>query len=333
MSGPTGPTPYAVPVPQPRLPQLAMASLLLMAAIWGSTFFLIKDLTTRVPVTDMLALRFALAAAVLALALRGRLRLTRTLILRGGALGLLYGAAQLLQTFGLAHTSASISGFVTGLYVVMTPLLGWLLLRQRVGGLTVLAVLLATAGLGVLSLQGFTVSLGASLTLASAALYALHIVALGRRSTGSDALTLTTVQVVVVALVCAPPALVDGLQLPVGGADWANLVYLAVAAGALSMLLQTWAQSQVPATRAAVVMSMEPVFGALFAVALGGESFGWRLGVGGLSILAAMYLVELGPALRRRRPSPPPDPPAGHPGEVLPEPLEPRGGTGAGGAT
>ncbi|SDE54009.1 Threonine/homoserine efflux transporter RhtA [Auraticoccus monumenti] len=308
-----------------------MASLLLMAAIWGSTFFLIKDLTTRVPVTDMLALRFALAAVVLVLALRGRLRLTRTLLLRGGALGLVYGAAQLLQTFGLAHTSASISGFVTGLYVVMTPLLGWLLLRQRVDGLTVLAVLLATAGLGVLSLQGFTVSLGASLTLASAALYALHIVALGRWSTGPDALTLTTVQVAVVALVCAPPALVDGVQLPAGGADWANLLYLAVVAGALAMLLQTWAQSQVPATRAAVVMSMEPVFGALFAVALGGESFTWRLSVGGLSILAAMYLVELGPVLRRRRG--PPDLPAGHPGEVLPEPLEPRGGTGAGGGS
>ncbi|WP_231946388.1 DMT family transporter [Auraticoccus monumenti] len=318
-------------MPQPRLPQLAMASLLLMAAIWGSTFFLIKDLTTRVPVTDMLALRFALAAVVLVLALRGRLRLTRTLLLRGGALGLVYGAAQLLQTFGLAHTSASISGFVTGLYVVMTPLLGWLLLRQRVDGLTVLAVLLATAGLGVLSLQGFTVSLGASLTLASAALYALHIVALGRWSTGPDALTLTTVQVAVVALVCAPPALVDGVQLPAGGADWANLLYLAVVAGALAMLLQTWAQSQVPATRAAVVMSMEPVFGALFAVALGGESFTWRLSVGGLSILAAMYLVELGPVLRRRRG--PPDLPAGHPGEVLPEPLEPRGGTGAGGGS
>lgn len=309
-----------------------MASLLLMAAIWGSTFFLIKDLTTRVPVTDMLALRFALAAVALVLALRGRLRLTRSLLLRGSALGLVYGAAQLLQTFGLAHTSASISGFVTGLYVVMTPLLGWVLLRQRVGGLTVLAVLLATTGLGVLSLQGFTVSLGASLTLASAALYALHIVALGRWSTGPEALTLTTVQIAVVALVCTPPALADGLQLPTGGADWANLLYLAVVAGALAMLLQTWAQSQVAATRAAVVMSMEPVFGALFAVALGGESFTWRLSVGGLSILAAMYLVELGPALRRR-PPPVPDLPGGHPGDVLPEPLEPRGGTGGGGGT
>ncbi|MVA77329.1 EamA family transporter [Auraticoccus sp. F435] len=293
---------------------LAMASLLVMAAIWGSTFFLIKDVVTRVPVTDMLVVRFALATAAVALVLglRRQLVLTRDVVVPGTLLGLVFGAAQVLQTYGLERTSASISGFVTGLYVVITPLLTWVLLRHRVGTLTWVAVLLATLGLGVLSLDGFTVSPGALLTLASAVCYALHIVGLGRWSDPRTALSMTAVQLAVVTLVCLPPALLDGVQLPATAPDWGRVLYLALVAGALTMLLQTWAQSQVPATRAAVVMSMEPVFGALFAVALGGEVFTWRITVGGLSILAAMYLVELSPLLRRPRRG---DPPVRHPEE------------------
>ncbi|WP_233493989.1 DMT family transporter [Desertihabitans brevis] len=293
-------------MPRPRLGALAMAALVTMAAIWGSTFFLIKDVVSRVPVTDMLVVRFAIAtvALVVVLAPRRQLVLSRPVLVRGSLLGLVFGAAQVLQTYGLELTSASISGFVTGLYVVITPLLTWVLLRHRVGLLTWLAVALATVGLGVLSLQGLQVSPGALLTLASAACYALHIVGLGRWSEPGTALSLTVVQLAVVTVVCLPPALADGLTLPATGFDWGAVLYLALIAGSFTMLLQTWAQSQVPATRAAVVMSLEPVFGALFAVALGGESFTWRITVGGLSILAAMYLVELGPLLRRRRAGP-----------------------------
>ncbi len=326
-----------------------MAALLTMAAIWGSTFFLIKDLVTRVPVTDMLAVRFGLAGAavVLVLVLRRQLVLSRPVLVHGGLLGLVFGAAQLLQTYGLELTPASVSGFITGLYVVMTPLLTWVLLRHRVGALTWVAVLLATVGLGVLSLDGFALSPGALLTVASAAGYALHIVGLGRWSEPGTALSMTAVQLVVVALVCLPPALVDGLTLPSSAPDWGRLLYLALVAGSLTMLLQTWAQSQVPATRAAVVMSMEPVFGALFAVALGGESFTWRITVGGLSILAAMYLVELSPLLRRRRGEAAPLPsrgeaaplpsrgeaaPARARGDTAPEPAHDDPGLGQSGA-
>lgn len=279
-----------------------MAALVTMAAIWGSTFFLIKDVVTRVPVTDMLGLRFAIAAAVVAVVLagRGQLRISRRVLGRGVVLGLVFGAAQLLQTYGLERTSASVSGFITGLYVVITPLLTWVVLRHRVGRWTWAAVVLATLGLGVLTLDGLSLSAGALLTLASAAGYAVHIVALGRWSDPGEALSMTVVQLAVVALVCLPPAAVGGFVLPPSAGDWAAVLFLALVAGAFTMLLQTWAQSQVPATRAAVVMSLEPVFAALFAVALGGESFGWRIGVGGLAVVAAMYLVELGPWLAAR---------------------------------
>ena len=290
-----------------RTHSLALVALLAMAAIWGSTFFLIKDLVSRVGVLDMLAVRFAVASVALAVLAAPRLRIDRTVLRRGTVLGLLYGVAQILQTVGLSLTSASVSGFITGLYVVLTPLLGALLLRTRVDRPTCAGAALAAVGLGVLSLDGLSVGGGEALTLASAAVYALHILVLGRWSDPARALGLALVQLVVITLLCTAAALWPdaqgrtGIALPTSGADWWALLYLAVVAGAATMVAQTWAQAHVTASSAAVVMAMEPVWAAVFAVALGGEQVRFRMVVGGLAIVAAMYLVELAP----RRPAPP----------------------------
>jgi drug/metabolite transporter (DMT)-like permease len=279
----------------PRTHTLALVALLAMTAAWGSTFFMIKDLLTRLPVTDMLAVRFAIASVVLLVVAGRHLRMSAQTLRAGVLLGLLYGVGQILQTVGLAHTAASVSGFITGLYVVATPLLGALILRTRVSATTWLAVGLATVGLGVLSLHGLSVGYGELLTAISAVAYAGHIIAMGRLSGPGTAMSLTLVQMIVITAVCTVAALPNGIQLPASGGDWLVLLYLAVIAGALTMFLQTWAQAHIDPTRAAVVMSMEPVWAAAFAVALGGESATARMVVGGLSILAAMYLVELAP--------------------------------------
>jgi drug/metabolite transporter (DMT)-like permease len=277
-----------------------------MTAAWGSTFFMIKDVVTRIPVPDLLALRFAIAAVALAVVAGQRLRMSTVTLQRGLLLGFLYGIAQLLQTFGLAHTAASVSGFLTGLYVVLTPLLSAAILRTRIPPAVCAASVLATAGLGVLSLQGFAIGYGELLTVASAVVYALHIVALGRMSQPGTALQLSVVQMATIAVICGVAAAPGGLQLPVTGIDWVIVIYLALIAGALTMLLQTWAQARVEASRAAVIMAMEPVWAAAFAVAFGGESVTVRMIIGGGAILAAMYLVELAPrrasAVRAREP-------------------------------
>ena len=275
-----------------------LIALLAMTAAWGSTFFMIKDVVTRIPVPDLLALRFAIAAVALAVIAGPRLRMSTTTLRRGLLLGLLYGVAQLLQTFGLAQTAASVSGFLTGLYVVLTPLLSALILRTRIPPAVWAASVLATAGLGVLSLQGFAIGYGELLTVASAVVYALHIVALGRMSEPGTAWALSAVQMATIAVVCGVAAVPGGIQLPASGTDWAIVIYLALIAGALTMLLQTWAQARVEAARAAVIMAMEPVWAAAFAVALGGESVTGRMIIGGGAILAAMYLVELAPQRR-----------------------------------
>jgi drug/metabolite transporter (DMT)-like permease len=291
-----------LPVTRARTPTtvLAVLGLLGVTAAWGSTFFLIKDVVERIPVSDFLAVRFALAAVALwLLAPRSVSRLTAAERRSGVVLGVVYGGAQLLQTVGLQHTSASVSGFVTGMYVVFTPLLGALLLRARIGGVVWVAVGLATTGLGVLSLQGLAIGGGEALTLASAVLYAVHIVGLGVWSSARSAIGLTVVQLVTITVVCGIGAAPGGVVLPQTGDDWFALVYMALVAGALALVVQTWAQAHLAATRAAIIMTMEPVFAGLFAVLLGGERLGLRVVVGGGLVLAAMYLVELGP----RRPA------------------------------
>jgi drug/metabolite transporter (DMT)-like permease len=214
---------------------------------------------------------------------------------RAIALGLLYGVAQILQTAGLAHTAASVSGFITGMYVVATPLFAALLLRTRITPLTWSAVALAAAGLGILTLDGFAVGYGEAITLVAALLYALHIVGLGAWSTPSDALGMSILQVIVITAVCLVATVPDGVVLPTTVGDWLSVVYMAVFAGALAMLGQTWAQAHLPATRTAIIMSMEPVFAAFFAVLVGNESPTVRMGVGGLVVLSAMLIVELAP--------------------------------------
>lgn len=281
-----------------RASLLASAALLAMAACWGSTFFLIHDLTERVSPVDFLAVRFPIATLVLfLLAPRALGRLDRDARRRSVVLGVLYAGGQIFQTIGLAHTAASVSGFITGLYVVFTPLLAALILKSRIGPMVWLAVGLAMGGITVLTLQpaGLAFGYGESLTLVAAVIYALHIVALGTWSTPADAIGMSIIQLAVISVVCVVCATPGGISLPARGADWVSVLYMAVFAGALAMLGQTWAQAHLSPTRAAIIMSMEPVFAAFFAVLFGEESATTRLAIGGVLVVIAMLIVELVP--------------------------------------
>jgi drug/metabolite transporter (DMT)-like permease len=279
-----------------RTSLFASLALLTMAACWGSTFFLIHDLLDRVPVVDFLAVRFAIAgAALLLLAPRAVGRLDPGRRRYAIALGCLYGSAQILQTTGLAHTPASVSGFITGMYVVATPLFAAVILRTRIVPMTWFAVLLAVGGLAVLTLSGLSVGYGEALTLVAALIYALHIVGLGAWSTPADALGMSIVQILVIAVICTVAAVPGGIDVPDRAGDWVSLVYMALFAGALAMLAQTWAQAHLAPTRSAIIMSMEPVFAAFFAVLLGSESVTVRMVLGGGLVVAAMLIVEVLP--------------------------------------
>ncbi len=276
---------------------LAVLAIVAMTAVWGSTFVIIKDAIEQLAIGSFLAIRFAIATAVLLILRPGAIgRLDRSAWRAALILGVLYGVGQVLQTWGLRFTSPSVSGFVTGMYVVFTPLIAAALVRQRVALRAWLAVVIALAGIAVLSLHGFALGSGELLTLAAAFVYGGHIVATGEWSPGRDPIGLVTVQLGTVALVGVAAMPFDGrIELPSGGQEWFAVIYTAVFASSLVLLLQTWAQARISPTRAAVTMMLEPVFAAGFAVALGVDTLTLRMVIGGVMVLAAMYLVELGP--------------------------------------
>jgi len=221
--------------------------------------------------------------------------LNRRTMRNGAILGALYGVAQIVQTTGLVHTSASVSGFITGTYVVLTPVCGALLLKTKITPRWWFGAFLALIGLGVMALNGFALGFGEAITLGSALLFALHIVGLSAWSTGREALGLSVVQIVVCAVVCLVVAVPGGMDLPSTGGDWLAIVYMALISGALAMIVQSWAQAHLAASRAAIIMSTEPVWAAAFAITFIGEPLTLRIGIGGLLMLIAMLVVELGP--------------------------------------
>ncbi len=190
---------------------LATLALVGATAVWGATFVVVQDAVEQMPVVPFLFWRFAIAALVLAVLRPGAVRaLTPDKRRHGLYLGLLLGGGYVLQTFGLLHTSATVSGFITGMFVVFTPLIAWAVLRQPIGPAVWFGVALATVGLALISLNGFALGFGELLTLGCAALFAGQIVGLGHWSTASDAYGLTVLQLGVVALMCLVASPVQG---------------------------------------------------------------------------------------------------------------------------
>jgi drug/metabolite transporter (DMT)-like permease len=276
--------------------RLAVLVLVAVCILWGSTFVIVKDAVERMPVMDFLAWRFAIAALVMA-ALRPRTvtALSPAARRHGVVLGAALAAGYVAQTYGLERTPATVSGFITGLFVVFTPLCSGLLLRERIDAASWAGVALATVGLALLSLHGLSVGTGEAITLLCAVSFALHIVGLGQWSTARDAYGLAVVQLATVAVVSIVAAAPDSLAPPPDAGVWGAILLTSLAATAFGFFGQTWAQAHLAPARAAVVMTMEPVFAGVFGVTVGTDRLGPRTVIGSVVVLAAMLLVELGP--------------------------------------
>jgi drug/metabolite transporter (DMT)-like permease len=273
---------------------LALASLVVVTAVWGATFVVVKDVVELAPPMDFLAVRFLLAACVLALWRPRRLRaLSREKCAHGVLAGILLGVAFIGQTFGQQYTSASVTGFITGLSVVFTPIIAGLLLRQRIGPAIWGAVVVATVGLAMMTLRGAALGPGEALTLLGAVFFALHVVALSEWSTENDAYALTVVQLGVVGVACLGLGAVDGIDLPPGPTFWIPVVALAVVATAGAYLVQTWAQARLPAVVAALALTMEPVFASVFGVLVDNDELTLRVVLGAVLVVGAMALTAV----------------------------------------
>ena len=274
--------------------KLAPWALLTVAMAWGWSFVIMKDAIERQSVNNFLFTRFIVAVVVMVL-IRPRVLqlLNRELLIRAGAAGFFLGSGYIFQTLGLERTGAAITGFVTGLYIVLTPIFAAIILRQRVDRFTWMCIAIATVGLGLLSIRGFSVGLGELLTFISAIFFALHIIALSKWSSGRDAYAMTVVQLAMCALLSGVASIPSGYSPPPDLGVWAVVVFTAVFATAIAFIIQTWSQAHMSATKVAVILTMEVVFAALFAILFGGESLTLQSTLGGLMVITAMYLIVI----------------------------------------
>jgi drug/metabolite transporter (DMT)-like permease len=288
-----------------RLPALPSLALLLVAVIWGVSFSVVDETTTALPAADLVAWRFGLAAVILLVIRRAAPALPSVLRGRAIILGGLLGAGFLLQTWALSYTDAVMSGFLVGTLVIIAPITSWLLFGDRPGWPSWCAVAVASIGLALLSLRGNGFGPGEAITLAAAAVWALHLVLLARWARAEHALQLARIQTSTVAVLALCTVAVSGWvtggstlpAIPQDGETWLSVVFLAVLATAAAMILLSWAQSRLTATRAAVILTLEPAAAGITGAMLGSE-FGGRTIAGGVLLLAAMLLVEVG-SMRR----------------------------------
>jgi drug/metabolite transporter (DMT)-like permease len=271
-----------------------LLALILVTAVWGVTFVQVKDAVDVYPLFAFLALRYAIATGALAL-VGGRrvLTLGRSGFVAGAVLGGLLGIGIGLQTAGLQRTTVSSTGFITGLYVVLTPLFGLLLFRTRVSLEVWAGVVLALVGLAMLSGVDVGSPGGDLLVLASTAAQALQILMVERYASRYDAIALVLVELGACFAGFLAIALALGqLELPHGWTVWGALLVTGVFASALAYLIQVWAQRRISAARIAIVFSLETVFAGIFGYWLADDRLGW-LGWGGCAvILAGIVLAE-----------------------------------------
>ena len=175
----------------------------------------------------------------------------------------------------------------------MTPLLAYFFLKEKLNKLIWSCVFLATIGLGLLSIRGFSVGIGEMLVLASAFFFAAHIIALGKWSSGRDVYAMTVVQLAMCALLSGIASIPGGYSAPPDTGVWAVVVFTAVICTAVAFVVQTWSQAHMTTTKVAVILTMEVVFAAIFAMIFGGERLTLQATLGGILVLTAMFMIVL----------------------------------------
>jgi len=277
-----------------RKMKIAPWALLAVAAAWGYAFVVMKDAIEKQSVNSFLFSRFAVAVLAM-IAFRPSIlrKLNRDIVIKGSLAGLFLGSGYIFQTLGLKLTGAAITGFITGLYVVATPVIAAIFLRHKISRFTWLCVALATVGLALLSLHDWSVGFGEFLVLMSAIGFGAHIIALSQWSNGLDSYTLTVVQLTTCAILTGVISIGQGYEAPTDTTGWLVVIYTAIICTAIAFMIQTWSQAHMTPTKVAVILTMEVVFAAVFAVLFGGESLTTQALLGGILVVIAMFAIVI----------------------------------------
>lgn len=282
------------------LPLLALVG---VTAIWGVTFVQVQDALLLYPLFAFLAVRFAISALVLApFAWKPLRTMPKEGIAAGLGVGVLLAAAYGLQTAGLELTTVASTGFITGLYVVFTPLIAFWLFGTRVPAVAWVGAALAVVGLLLLNGVPGGSTLGNGLVLANAVAQSFQIASMERFAPRYDPRALTFLQMTTCFVGFTVIAVALGeVEVPRGWTVWGALVVTGVFAGALGYLIATWVQARTTAARAALVFTLEAPFAALFGVLLADEILGWLGWVGCAVMLTGIVLAEPAAARALRR--------------------------------
>ena len=278
----------------------ALLALVVVTAVWGVTFVQVKDALEVYPLFAFLAVRFAIASITLAPLAAPRLRSAGWK--PGALLGALLAVGYALQTAGLERTTVSSAGFITGLYVVFTPVFAYLLFRIRVARIVAVGVGLAVLGLALLTGVGVGDPVGDALVLGGSAVYSLQIALMERYAPRYDPIAFTFVEMLAAFVGFAVIAVALGqIELPRGWVVWGALLVTGIFASALGFLVQTWAQRQLSAARTALAFAMEPAWTALFGFWLAGDRLGAAGWAGAALIMAGIVVAEPAAADALRR--------------------------------
>lgn len=283
----------------------ADAALAFVAIIWGSTFVTVKQALGDISTVYFLFLRFSLATVcMLALFFPAFRKMASREIAAGlgsGAIaGLFLWMGFILQTLGLKFTTAGNSGFLTGLYIVLVPLIGAAVLRKRPTGREILGIAIATAGMLVMTLPSiaanFTMNRGDLLTIACAVSFAFHLLMVGHYSQRCRTEALALGQIACAAILSGCSLTLEPPHVLWSRAVITAILLTAILATAVAFALQTWAQRYTTPTRTALIFALEPVIALVTAVLLGGEPLTLYALAGGALILAGILAVELKPS-------------------------------------
>jgi drug/metabolite transporter (DMT)-like permease len=285
----------------------AELALIGVAAVWGLTFTMVQDAIAILPTFAFLAFRFAGATAIVVPLVRRRLAALPPEGWRAGlVMGAFLTAGYIFQTLGLEQTTPSNTGFITGLFVVLTPVMGALVLGQRISRTAWAAAAVSALGLYLLSgAGGHFHTRGDGLVLIAAIAFAAHILATGRAARRFDVGALLAVQLAVAGVVCLVLAIATGrLEAPHGSTVWGALAVTAVVASALGFFVQTYAQQHAPPSRTALILASEPAFAGLFGWLLAHDRLSAVAWVGAALIMVAIVAVELLARWRTTEPLP-----------------------------
>ncbi|WP_017416074.1 DMT family transporter [Clostridium tunisiense] len=270
-------------------------SLLLVAIIWGGGFIAVKDSLNVVTPFYQMALRFGISTILMYLVFYKRVkRINKTQFKNGTIIGVFLFLGFAFQTVGINYTSAGKSAFLTAVYVVLVPFLQWVIMKRRPDNYSLIGALICLVGISLLTLQGgFSLGYGDSLTLICAFAFAGQILAIGKYVEMDDPLILTVVQLGIAAVLSLLVALFfEPIPIGMNLRAMGSILYLAIFSTTLAFLIQNIAQKYTTSTHAAIILSLESFFGAVFSVLFFKEIFTLAMVLGCVLIFIAIVTTE-----------------------------------------